>query len=215
MNDNQFNVMSAEAKRVEIAKDVIVNLNSKRFQAEFAVWLNLDKPISAENINNNVELQPLMKDMESCTACALGGIFACAVERFNDLKTKECFTYSYYHNFDKNSFSIINMKGYLEKFFDHDQIVLIEICFESGQGGYDVVNDKQACAAAMYYHISNPETRMRAIMGNIIENNGQFVVAESQALRDLYYNEIEEDDEDSEEEEELENEDDDSLDEDE
>lgn len=87
-----------------------------------------------------VQVCDVLAEMKSCDACAIGGLFACAV-KFNDkLKIKEL------DNFSEgqkciNDFCFDDIHVYLSKFFTKFQLQMIEIAFEQGEGGFLILED--------------------------------------------------------------------------
>jgi hypothetical protein len=74
---------------------------------------------------------------------------------------------------------IFNVSGpaydYLTSYFSPEQIGLIELAFERGDGWYpaDTTDDDNAVEFGERYQYNT--NRMKAIMQNIINNNGTFV----------------------------------------
>lgn len=187
-----FEDISPAGKRVMIAKDVINKLKTKQFVAEAQTWLaQIDGSefITNKDLKESRQLKSIIGDLTkpddpSCQACALGGCFMAAVDLFNDIKANDVTDGAV------DGLWIETMSGYLNKFFDNDQLRLIEMAFEFGKGGFAPNNDEEQCASSMYWNAKDPETRMIGIMGNIIENNGQFVVPVNQSLLALYDAEV-------------------------
>lgn len=134
------------------------------------------------------------KELQTCNVCALGGMFMSCVGLNNNTTIKNL-------NEETECLSdIIVNDGYisngLNKFFTKSQLALIEIYFEGGSGGFYidglVDGDYGTVSSATrklfsredddgYTHLTNfdakyptPSARMKAIMTNIVENNGTF-----------------------------------------
>lgn len=166
--NEQFTKLSPAEKRVQIARDVLAQLRSKRLIATAGTWLSAeygDDLFTREDVDNNVELQEILKKQESCEGCALGGMFMCAVERHNKLKVGNM------ESPRDGQASEEDAIKYLKKFFTVAQLDEIEAAFEQGGGarsGSDV-------AVNFASDVDDDEERMRLIMENIIVNKGRFV----------------------------------------
>lgn len=168
-SNEKFAAMSKAEKRVQIAKDVLLQIEAKRIKPQAGVYIQAkvkntfafgkewDDPI----INEKEQVQDTLKNA-TCDACALGSMFICAVDRHDRLRIKNLNTFavSAYPK-DKNAEIELggsDMYDYLSKFFSSDQLVAIEDAFEGD-----------------YKDISSDKKRLKAIMNNIIKNNGKFV----------------------------------------
>lgn len=206
-----FEGLKPAEKRVAIARDVLAQLASGRLVADTGFWLGNSESTSDDNhlidaddlaSVKNTELQSILGEMDTCTGCALGGLFMCAVEKYDKLKVKDLKEYEYCSdrgdNYDAEDLVLqtVDTVNYLRKFFSNDQLQLIECAFEMGQGAWseeDYCDDhcdearlqtwKEACKFAtdeMYPEADcdldeNPGLRMKLIMENIVANNGMFM----------------------------------------
>lgn len=90
-----FKEMTLEQKRVQIAKDVLLQLEVGRIQAastyfsnneiERIVYNGMRDPDSVRG----EELRDLFKKMPNCLSCAMGAIFVAVVDREDDLTVAE------------------------------------------------------------------------------------------------------------------------------
>lgn len=175
-----FEKMSPAEKRVQIARDVIAQLNSKRLIAEAGLWLTADAGLFNEkDIKSDPEVKDLLSKVKECRGCALGGMFMCAVERANKLKFSqlECGKNfePEYDDIGDEAISMNDTFSYMKKFFTQHQLELIEAAFEQGVGvvyGRGTGPFNQAVDFAN--DIDDPSIRMRLIMENIIKNKGIF-----------------------------------------
>lgn len=207
----RFAASSPAVQRVIIAKDVIAWLDTKKLQAKagsyFESWSIsglkdklYDRFIKYDREGNRLggdeadaalqaklestEVQDIvLKDDFACKACALGGMFACAVGRADKLTLAA-------YNVSRS-----NLTGYLGEFFSQTQLDLIETAFEcsaygscreepedsdsgptdEGQRAIDFGEEHTAVFDDEgMFKSSGDEDRMRAIMGNIIANGGEF-----------------------------------------
>ncbi len=199
--NRRFAKLSPEKKRVRIAKDVIKQVEIKRFIALNQVYLiaedttRWDDSWSRFNSGHsfgNVYDKPVKVNEiiagKKCQVCAMGAMFVCGVDRLNSVTTADM------TSTNKGSF----MRDYLTSYFSDEQLALIEMCFEGTSIGLDIDkhvrqrvlhancnphyyndyrNGKKAYFNAheeWFYHYLNTETRLLEIMKNIIANNGTF-----------------------------------------
>lgn len=180
-----FKNLKPEAKRIAIAQDVIAQLDLEKIVAAQGTWLEnveYNEPIfTEEDVEKNKLLSGKLAKVKQCEACALGSMFMCTVDLAKDLR---CNTLSDQLDStgESSGVEIGDMEPYLVKFFARDQIRLIELAFEGGDGGYDAETDAEGCAVVMFDIHDEAESRMRTIMQNIIDNKGTFVVKVTDAL---------------------------------
>jgi hypothetical protein len=170
-----FDSLNPEAKRVRIAQDVIAQLDAKKLVAKNLVFLKVN--VSPAEAKSDEELRDILRRKEKCTVCALGAVFVAAVDAHDQLKAREVVFHDTFDAFDPNSAVLCEdtIFPYLERFFTKEQLGLIEIAFERGSGFY--YPGELPCGAGaeeFAQEIDDPETRMRLIMQNIIENGGEF-----------------------------------------
>lgn len=107
-----------------------------------------------------------------CKVCALGGIFAATVKRFNKFESVP-------------DLSMDEGYDYLEDYFSKQQLDMIECAFELGHGrvfyeenniyGDNELGKKLGNSCIEFgKQYKAGEARMVAIMKNIIKNNGSF-----------------------------------------
>lgn len=168
-----FEKLTPAQKRVQIARDVLAQLKSKRLIAANGIWLDstpfgAGTLFTASQLKKNLELQEVLKKRKQCSGCAMGGLFMCAVERANKLKLKDIMDSD---NDDEYAISGTNTFNYLSKFFEGEQLAEIETAFERGQGAHRGSSD----AISFAQEEEDPGERMRLIMENIIINDGEFL----------------------------------------
>jgi len=178
INEEFINLSPAE-KRIFIAKDVITHLKSRKLYASTLGYFKNSRLFSEVfDGGQNVDLQAFLNDnQENCSVCAKGALFvADVIICDNFIVTNENY----------NSSKAIEEK--LE-YFSKEQLDLIEIAFEGckpfGSNNMFVTYDINNNITKSYSNIirwrqnlKNPYSHaiMIAIMENIIENNGDFVV---------------------------------------
>lgn len=180
-----FEKMSPAEKRVQIARDCLQQLASKRLVATQGSWLTGVNDISLfsnKDVKKDLELQQVLLKQKKCEACALGGMFMCAVERADKLKLSKIvstkgFYYSDSDQYENCSIEQSDVFSYMRKFFSKDQLELIEFTFEHGNGACYLNNDKASAAIEFSYKANlsgDSQTLMKLIMENIVVNKGTF-----------------------------------------
>lgn len=172
-----FEKMTPAQKRVQIARDVIAQIDASRLVPKFGTWLStknngpLVTPSSVKD--SNAELKDVLSKVKQCTGCAIGGMFMCAVERADKLKIKELSDFWEEEGCDKNTQYVdiddTDAFEYLSRFFSAQQLSEIEAAFERNGGieFHDLAGDFAP-------ECEEPAERMRLIMQSIIVGNGKF-----------------------------------------
>lgn len=172
--NEKFKKMTLSEKRIAIAKDVIENIESKKFVAKRGTYFVAKTKEGVET--NNVQLQELILcgDVEQCTVCGIGAIFASKVCVSNDFKVnKKSLDVGYIVLYDTDMISQLN------EIFNEYELRYIEIAFE-GILDMSIDNDvyfseKETIKAMNFYETYPDQTnRLIAIMKNIIKNDGVF-----------------------------------------
>jgi hypothetical protein len=179
--NTKFKLASKAQKRVMIAKDVIKQINEKKFWATRGDWatVRIDKELSKETQACSVLEN---KDTE-CSCCALGAMMLSEIRHMDKITIKDLDLDVY---FGETTFRVDHgAKGdRLGLYFSEDQIRLIEMAFEFGRGNYYPLisrPDEQrakdfAFGLGRDYEVADDQENYRlvAIMENIIENKGTF-----------------------------------------
>jgi hypothetical protein len=166
----KFEKLTAKEKRVQIARDVLAQLALKRLVPTPGVWLNgksgegHNTLYTEKDINKDRQLQDVLKGRKTCTGCALGGMFMCAVERANELKISDL-------NDADEGIDFDDAMNYLGRFFDGKQLEMIETAFERGDGATSAGDE----ALEFCENVEDASERMRLVMENIVVNGGKFV----------------------------------------
>lgn len=152
----KFEELTKAEQRVVIAKDLIARLKANEFIAKSNTYLR--SPELRGTIENTKELRDVLSGTV-CTGCEIGGLFLCAVDRFNALKLRDA------GDLIGKSFSGNNyrMEAYLQQWFPAQTLAAVERAFE-GWGRWEKWAEKRT-----------PEQRMRQISQNIIKNKGKFI----------------------------------------
>jgi hypothetical protein len=170
-----FEKASPDEKRIIIAKDVIAQLKLKKFIAQTGVYFDA---IPESNQNNLLDWYDKFKEKSikniineeevSCKVCGIGGVFASCVRITNNISTSKFKTGS------QNDQTIV--RKFLKKYFDIDQLRLIESAFEMSD--FDDSNSlgelvQVSIRFGKQFNLSSNK-RLVAIMKNIIRNKGTF-----------------------------------------
>lgn len=205
----KFAKLDAAAKRVAIAKDVLKWLDGRKLVAHSGAYLGIGPAGYLKDRKTWTDLDAvagrLVIDTETvnghqCVACAVGGLFAVAVEN------GECggSVRPAIPEQQNGRISGNVMREKLGAFFDLDQLILIEAAFErgshvfpddmtqseawtkvGGEPGYHTAPYGSLLKQAVQFGLLSVESigdshlkdeaAMRAVMKNIIANKGTFV----------------------------------------
>ena len=163
--NDKFKALTNKKKRLAIAKDVILAVNQEKFipkegygyytlEGEKA---NEDGEISYD-AGDDVEVQGLLNDGMKCNCCAMGAVLMSKIRLGND-----CTLGKLEHSSD--SFIIRELEG----IFSRHELRTMEHVFE-GEGDFSEME--------FYKRYNNAYDRLIAIMENVIENDGEFIVPE-------------------------------------
>lgn len=157
---------------VRIAKDVIKQLDGETLVARHAGYtiipgLQDEAAIVPENNDLRDYLRKLAKKKRPCTVCALGACFLADVRRRDNFSVND-------------EISRISIVDRLSEIFGEAQLDLIECAYE---GDPTYVGNRETtapfkegyCAVQFGEKHRSPDKRLRAIMRNIIANNGEFL----------------------------------------
>lgn len=175
----ELSTLSPWQQRIELAKDVIASLEAERIISQSGCWVRVENPGVYSGFdselagNDEIQLQEIIKD-KKCQVCALGALFIESVRKFDNFTLGDL---SGGYSIDNDDITV-----YLDGLFDYDQLLLIEVAYERGSGGYDVrwdFRDEDRAVAnnavAFGRTISDDRERLVAIMKNIIANDGEFI----------------------------------------
>lgn len=181
----EFKKATKAQKRVLVAKDVLAQINAKRYTAEAGVWVrpNWSYKIDSYSINTTDSVQKLFADrsIESCNVCALGGMFM-SCTNLNNNTTVEQLSAEAEDSLGENIEHGENLSNGLNKIFTSKQLQLIEMYFENGEGWFGEYGHTGCANGADQQHIEafyeryqNDDDRLKEIMKNIVANDGTFV----------------------------------------
>lgn len=178
-----FSRLSAAAKRIAIAEDILKQIKAEQYTIRQGTWLDVDPivpPPEVSQENKAKEVQhallggkrtiELETQPATCTCCAVGAACASAIRLFNKHELAGSI---------EDGFEIYNYEGgveILKKYFPVAQIDLMEAAFEQRTDGHhDSAGDDALDRAVLFgkkYARSNK--RLQAICRNIIKNGGTF-----------------------------------------
>lgn len=189
-----FTELSKPAQRVAIAQDVIKNVIAGHLMPTRGFWLvdAEEELVRLSEDRDNRQVQEVLKT-KKCEVCAIGALFASTVETYNcltfdELQNKCEDADNDYDDYNTGAgLSLAQIMPYLTDFFSEDQLILIELAYEGGYGGFDedqyieaVSSTEGDCsdilerAYTIFSNESEDWRRLIAIMQNIIDNNGTF-----------------------------------------
>lgn len=154
--------------RVAIAKDVLARLDQ--------MFIQTGRYIAVVNnrfrVSPGQELQPIVDQLEAnCRVCALGGMLLSFIRLFDKIKSDDI---------ESNLFNCATPTEVYEplsEVFEDEQLVLIEAAFEKRDGLPSMYNYTEGFlrpAVKFGYQYDDPKDRLKAIMENIVENDGEF-----------------------------------------
>lgn len=181
-------------KAVEVARDVLLQLKLKRIEPRMGTYLELEKEDErgyscglnlTSEFGEDVSFQKTFQQNTNikCNVCAIGATYISYINRFNEVKNGQVIS--------ARADTMIKTLG---KIFSSDQLRLMEAVFECGwvqeaewftnleNEFYSSDEPEESPAFArintaieeFYYRYDTHENRLRAIMLNVIRNNGEF-----------------------------------------
>lgn len=170
--ETQFQAASPAERRVLVANDVLLLLKEGQIKASCGSWFHLDQSLWEEMPATAIrrDLRSVLHQPAStpiCSACALGALF-CSLVRYTDQ-----FELSPYYG---GTAILGDFKSYVSEHFSMEQICMIEIAFEIGNGRFHPAlrRESEALQFGRLCH-TNPTIRMAQIFQNIIDNEGDFL----------------------------------------
>jgi hypothetical protein len=180
MNAKEFMALPRNERRVFVAKDVLKQLNKLSikqgqyvvFDAEISgsVW-GLPTDGITDKFKNQELKDILHKVRKDCEVCALGACFLSIVGITDKFEINRNNVNSY------NEIEFERIEKHLKKVFTSREMALIETAFEGVviRDEYILENDQAVRRAKDFAcQYADNKDRLRAIMKNIIKNNGKF-----------------------------------------
>lgn len=182
--------MTRQEKAVAIARDVLKLIRTRNIRVlDSNTYINTG---FIGKIEMDKQLQKSLKKLKNCEVCALGACMLAKVDLFNKCKINEVLTQV--QNWDStpsNRFLVhsrSDVADQLSSMFSEEQLDLIEAAFECNDSNARSSNKKSyipdyqltdfgvKCQQAVKFgeQYPEPKERLRAIMKNIIKNDGVF-----------------------------------------
>lgn len=187
-NNAAFAKASRRERRIMVAKDTIASLDAKMIKAKWGEYGSFNIGTNGKKVDNLPRQKAFFEganfedSMPVCNACAIGSLFMAKFSHRNHCNFRVVRSDEEDLQFPGGR----DMVDLLSDCFTPYHIRMIEVCFERFYTpmGYFADNENAISAVArnMYPDTWRPEdgyvyadARLRAILGNIIEN-GRFVV---------------------------------------
>lgn len=189
-DNEKFSKMSEAEKRITIAKDCIVRIQTAQMIAKTGnVIKGYQNYWRAESTEKKISIKEVLnvKDNTNCSVCAKGGLFMSYIGRVNEFSFDDIS-----NDTELNSPEMIK----LQEVFEGKQLDLIETAFEQrfiNYGDWGFFNDRifileeenpefypnSVITRAITYREDNDiiddDKALLAICNNIIENKGEFI----------------------------------------
>ena len=191
MTIEEFNALPGYQQRVLIAKDVIKQINARKYVAQAGIYCNINDADFTKDVTDgsSAQVKNRLDSIDKCTVCAQGALFMSTIGFANAFQVRSFKTDPWRNGVVAPAEKV---KERLSKVFDDYQQAIIETAFE----GRDVneqlkrlfkltFKSNETIRASYnllvnslkdYYHqYDNAESRLLGIMRNIIRNDGTFV----------------------------------------
>jgi hypothetical protein len=157
--------MPDRTKCVAIAKDVLERLDYLNVYKGHYLALNQDVLLPEEG--NAQDLLPQLE--QNCQVCALGACFLSHIRLYDEVDIGEV---NWYGGSLSHRRTIISK---LKKYFGESQLDMIETAFEGYVPREKEINFETLMGIHRFWRkFDNYTERLRAIMENIVSNNGEF-----------------------------------------
>lgn len=163
--------MTAQEKRISLAKDVIAQLEAKCITAMNSQYCNIQ---FAEELDETLQVNQVLDKVTSCDVCLKGALFITDVINRNHCTIGEVGN-------EKVSWNRVISKRFADV-FTQDQLDLMEVAFEGDivqegdyLGTWIEPTDIGQAALDFYDSNKNPDIMIIEILQNLIENDGEFI----------------------------------------
>lgn len=179
LTNEEFLKLDDAGQRVAIARDVLELLDLKKIKANQGAYIR-----GIRELKPSLDVkEELSKHNAYCNACAKGSMLLSHIMRFNECDVGTL------NNYSDGPDSMNDALHERLKVFEPHQLNLIECAFEGRVVvGYLTSTEEYLCRTFFESHFTTLEwgnsytwdsavdSRLRAIMQNIIDNNGTFVL---------------------------------------
>jgi hypothetical protein len=175
--------MTKKERRIAVAKDVIKHLNLGHIDSgSYLESVEVSEKADIDKVNNIVDSKTLQANIDSlartCKVCALGACFISYIRLYDSVDPSSCVK-NFYNGERKYAYADYeDIIDDLKTIFNDKDLIYIESAFERSDMGdclsceYSLVAVQDAIDFGRKY--SDPKKRLRAIMKNIIDNDGTF-----------------------------------------
>lgn len=167
-----FWLLKPKERAVAIAQDVIAQLDIQFIRASKGIYYDASRSIRVEEGGLDTAFENMKKEGRQCDVCAIGACFISMILLGDEVQVKDLTQFedeTEIHGMDSTT-----MRKHLMKAFPIDNIHLIESAFEMSVWG-NQETPEMLSATLFGVKCTSPNSRLRAIMQNIIENNGTFI----------------------------------------
>lgn len=175
-----FSSLSKADKRVEIAKDILIQLDKENYEAHSGIYVYISN-FDIDNKKNLLafedDIQANFDKMNTCEVCAIGACIMSIARLGNSLTFGDVIDIDIENDND-------NVENKIKSIFSPKQMSLIEAYFEGRHSdfmftgsmniGVELDNIDLGKAATFSDKYPNDSERLRLIFQNIIDNNGTF-----------------------------------------
>jgi hypothetical protein len=186
-----FQELTLDEKRVRIAQDVRQQLRAKKMRAASkylafgrgeAKVLDTIRCLIKEDPTESIGT--VLAAQKQCHVCGIGSLFVAATERDPELMTVRDLENSFAEIYGNRTVNVLphklfGMQESLLKYFDAEQLDLIEAYFEKTNVHAEVYNrdclDRKIDTDHPIWKTKSKNERLDMIMKNIIKNDGKFI----------------------------------------
>jgi hypothetical protein len=198
-----FKASTMAQKRVLIAQDVIAQIKAKKLKPAHGIFVQFEKvaglkmtsrdpysELTREDVSNHLGADKDARELyledkiQQCSCCALGSLFvSCTLYNDNTTTDELAFAGEDISDWLMSGGKGDRMSNGLDKFFSIQQLQLIEQTFETDNGVVQSRNGDEfgkpypkfsKASEAFCHKYTTAESRMIAIMKNIVANDGTF-----------------------------------------
>jgi uncharacterized protein YkuJ len=178
----EFDALPKNEKAVLVAKDVLAQIDAKRYVPEVGRYLKVIDDREAYELDDNDDIRTNFDKVPQCQVCALGSMLLSCTRlgnklRFEDIDLTGMSIYKFHNE---------KIKSLFESIFDGYQLLLIENAFE-GASYHDKryskhilnfeLNEDDFIRCNNFYNLYETDNeRLIAICDNIIKNKGTFKI---------------------------------------
>jgi hypothetical protein len=155
--------LSAE-DRVKVAEDALSWLRAGALRATQGTYVNpssrrVTRSTILDRVGDKMETQMRDVVLGPCDVCAVGALLIASIVRYDSCTVDE--------------FERLHPRVLLSRWFDDDQVRLMECAFETYNQGWLGSKSVQAQAFGLRFVLASK--RLEAILQNVIDNGGDFV----------------------------------------